>query len=112
VTQEANLYGIRNVIQGYLSTLANLRSDLFQQLLTASILISLRKSIGARRFPVEIVRSTSILAKYQQQNRLLVTVVTMVFRTALTSAARRMTLAAASQVSLDDVYYSSMEEKS
>jgi hypothetical protein len=57
-----------------------------------------------RRCPVEIVRQ-SILPKYQQQNRLLVTVVTMVFRTALTSAARRMTLAAASQVSLDDVCY-------
>jgi hypothetical protein len=35
----------------------------------------------------------------------------MVFRTALTSAARRMTLAAASQVSLDDVCYLSIEER-
>jgi hypothetical protein len=35
----------------------------------------------------------------------------MVFRTALTSAARRMTLAAASQVSLDDVHYWSAKEE-
>jgi hypothetical protein len=35
----------------------------------------------------------------------------MVFRTALTSAARRMTLAAASQVSLDDVHYWNGKER-
>jgi hypothetical protein len=35
----------------------------------------------------------------------------MVFRTALTFAGRRMALAAVSQVSLDDVYYWSMERE-
>lgn len=103
MTHESNLHGIRNVNRGYRSTIANRRSEIFFGPSHRIIWSAAPTYIRPRRFPVEIVRSR-ILPKYQQQNRLLVTVVTMVFRTALTSAARRMTLAAASQVSLHDVY--------